>query len=54
MAFYRLSSVRCDAPVEVSSGSHLSYLESLNRSVIVLLLAAEMVLVTYDRPVPSR
>ena len=38
--------------VEVSNASYFSYLESLNRSVIVLLLAAEVVLVTYDRHGP--
>jgi hypothetical protein len=43
--------VRCNASVGVLSASYLSYPELLNRSVIVLLLAAEVVLVPWDRPV---
>jgi hypothetical protein len=43
VAYYHLSSVRCNAFVGVLGASYISYL--------IVLLAAEVVLVMYDRPV---
>ena len=54
VAYDCLSPARCNASVGVSSALYLLYFESLNRSVMVLLLAAEVVLVTYDVQWPLR